>query len=88
VDTGSVSFSKTPQTFEYRTRDARRGGFFVARHGRNGLAIDVDGSADARLARADRPNQIRPGAPRASAVDRGSDSRGAVLTGQQYPQVH
>jgi len=87
VDTGSVSLSKTPQTFEYRTRDARRGGFFVARHGRDGLAIDVDVSADARVARG-RPNKIRPGAPRASAVDRGSDSRGAVLTGQQYPQVH
>jgi hypothetical protein len=86
VDTGSVSLAKPQHDPEYQTRDARRGGFFVARHGCDGLDI-VDVSADAPGARG-RPNQIRPGALRASAVDRGSDSRGAVLTGQQYPQVH
>ena len=51
VDTGSVSLAKTLQHPESRTRDARRGGFFVARAPR-GLATDMAAVVAACTARA------------------------------------
>ena len=51
VDTGSVSLVKTWQSPESRTRDARRGGFFVARAPR-GFATDMGAVVAACTARA------------------------------------
>jgi hypothetical protein len=80
VDAGNVSLAKTTNAIPTSTRDAACSGFFHVPE----LPSSASGrrSPVAILSAMRGHSRIRSVALCASAVDRGSDTRGAVRTGQ------